>query len=144
MQGLWFELPVLYHGVTTTTSSRQGYFQLKQDSLGVIFDLFRLESHTNPTHLPMAAWIHSSASSFLSSTVRLKLSPVVPFTDDKEMLAHTEPTCALSTHRSQASTLQFFAHPFLVSIVTPLPPLVSCSDYFSARKKSLGVRLCRL
>ena len=114
----------------------------------------------------MAAWIHSSVSSFLSSTVRLKLSPVVPFTDDKEMLAHTEPILALSTHCSQASTLQFFVHPmfpcfhdhtFATSSLVPrllfhtkkesgsetMPPLVSCPDYFSGDGEGLGMRLLR-
>ena len=71
----------------------------------------------NPTHLPMAVWIHSSVRSFLSSTVRLKLSPVVPFTDDKKMLDHTEPTFVLSMHHSKASPLQFLAHLILHFLV---------------------------
>ena len=82
----------------------------------------------------MAAWIHSSVSSFLSSTVRLKLSPVVPFTDDKEMLAHTEPI--FSSER--ASFTGFYTsvlHSRFLSLF-PLPPhAVLCPDYFSAQKK---------
>ena len=36
---------------------------------------------TNTAHFPFACLIHSSASNFLSSMVRLRLSPVVPFTE---------------------------------------------------------------
>ena len=35
------------------------------------------------THFPRACLTHSSASNFLSSVVRLRLSPVVPFTGEK-------------------------------------------------------------
>lgn len=78
----------------------------------------------NPTHLPMAVWIHSSVRSFLSPTVRLKLSPVVPFTDDKEMSDHTE-LWACIIHKL-ASPLQFLAH--LISLF-PRPGL-SCPYSF--------------
>ena len=113
----------------------------------------------------MAAWIHSSVSSFLSSTVRLKLSPVVPFTDDKEMLA--ESTLALSMHRSHTSFfihsfLGFHSHAFAASVLCPdnfehekkesgsetMMPLESCPDYFTGRpgneatQKKYALRSC--
>lgn len=36
------------------------------------------------SYFPFACLIHSSAASFLSSVVRLRLSPVVPFTEGKQ------------------------------------------------------------
>ena len=80
-----------------------------------------LKSHMNPTHLPMAVWIHSSVRSFLSSTVRLKLSPVVPFTDDKEMLDHTK-LWACIVHK--LFPLQLLAHLMLDSLVPTARPFL--------------------
>ena len=121
-----------FHGATTTSSSKTGAL-FPAEARFLRYNIW-LESYTNPTHLPMAAWIHSSVSSFLSSTVRLKLSPVVPFTDDKEMLAHTEPifSSELASFTGFHSSVLHFLSLF------PLLPQSRAQTIF------LGVRPCCL